>query len=253
MTKRIGSLLVALWMISVGTAADFLTLRSSYLGNGLFEYRLELPDDNFFTNASIGTFSVSFTNRQAFVITPTDWMPLTSELNQAIWNFDTNALQSRPYTATFQVQSTSTTFRTLDAAAFVSYQATPAGALLTTNFPALAGFGVVKALVPCDPAQADGSASTLEDCFAVRDDLRITGLTTISGEATALSFWWDSDSTVQVQSSPDLSIWTVQTNLLGNAGTNRWTLPSPLSATSRYFRLRLLATEKRPELIETTP
>ena len=235
----------------MGSAAEFLTLRSTYLGDGLFEYRVDLADDVFFTNASVGSLSVSFTNRVEFGATDQNWTSSDSETSHAIWNFDLNSAQTRPYSTSFQVRSSNTTYRTVDAVAFVSYQATPQNLLVSTNFPALAGFAALRAIVPCSPDQADGSSSQLFDQFKLREELTISGLATTPGEVTGISFWWNLESTVQIQSSPDLSDWVVQTNLLGEAGTNEWVFPVSVRTNRLFYRLRLLATGKRPDLIGT--
>ena len=242
------TLIAFAWADIASPAADLVQLHSQHLGNGWFQYRVTLPDDSFYASASVGSISIPFTNRVSFGTNPPAWTPVTSEANSAIWNADQNTAQPRPYEAAFLVQSSHTTYKTVETGALVTYTATPQADLISTQFPAAAGFASLKAIVPCPPNEADGSPSATLSSLSLRQDMTLTNVTTANGALTGLSFSWNSDSTVQLQSSQNLANWTTITNLLGDSGATSWTPVNPIQGPNQFFRLLILATEKKPEL-----
>ena len=237
-------------------AADFVRIESSYLGDGWFEYRVTMVDDPYYETATIGAVSIAFPGRSEYGTDPADWVSDGASADRANWNFDTQQTQTRPYERTFLARSSHTTFKTVDLAAGISLSATPKAALQTTarygevppegTQPGIAVVLQFRGVVPCPPEEADGSMALQSWSVGLRADLRITSLVLENGAPKSLSYEWTYDSTVSLEASFDLKIWTPVTTILGDAGETIWTATVPLENSGKFYRLTLMANEKLP-------
>jgi hypothetical protein len=228
------------------SAANFLEMESSYLGDGWFQYRITLTEDPFYQEASIGTVSIDFPGRTEYGSDPDSWSSSNSDAGRAIWNFDVQQVQTRPYERTFLARSSHTTFKTADLVAQITYSATPKEALQSGQVTPFAGVIRLRGVVPCPPGEADASEVVQTSSVSFRDELRITSLTVAGGVPTGLIFDWTYDSTVRLEASFDLKTWTPVTTISGTAGETVWTATEPLETSGNFFRLVLLANEKDP-------
>jgi hypothetical protein len=245
--KHLFRLLLIGVLLTGGTAlqaADFIRMESSYLGDGWFEYRVTMVDDPYYETASIGAVSIAFPGRTDYGTDPADWVSDGASADLAIWNFDTQQTQTRPYERTFLARSSYTTFKTVDQTVRVFIEATPQTEL-QTPVAQVAVILRIRGVVPCPPGEADGSAAVQSSSAALREDLRIASLTVVGGVPT-LSYEWAYDSTVSLEASSDLKIWTPVTTILGDAGETIWTATVPLENSGKFYRLTLLANEKLP-------
>ena len=227
-------------------AADFIRMESSYLGEGWFEYRVTMENDPYYEASSIGAVSIAFPGRTDYGTDPADWVSDGASADLAIWNFDMGQPQTRPYERTFLARSSHTTFKTLDQGATISFVATPKAALQTSEATEISGVLRFRGVVPCPPEEADGSGATQSGSNWLRADLRITSLVLENGAPKSLSYEWTYDSTVSLEASFDLKIWTPVTTILGDAGETIWTVTVPLENSGKFYRLTLLANEKLP-------
>lgn len=239
--------LLALWLTLLAApawSAEFVSVESRSLGDGWFEYRVRLAEDPYFETAQIGAVEIAFPGRSEYGADPADWSSDASSPDKALWNFGGQQPQSRPHERVFRVRSSHTAFRTVETALRVTYVAAPQTELLGEASPASSGVLRLRVLVPCAPAEADGSATLQSAAASLREDLRITSLQ-ISGSAlSGLSFQWPFDSTVRLESSSDLKTWTPLTTLAGDAGETSWSAEQPLQDVGTFFRLVLLANRK---------
>lgn len=228
-------------------AADFLRMESAYLGDGWFEYRVRLVDDPFYETASLGAISVSFPGRVEYGVDPAGWLSSMAGMDKAIWNSGMQQGQLRPYERTFLARSTHRTFKTVDQAAQITYTATSRSGLLpAAQAGQIAGLLSFRALVPCPPEDADGSAAQQSSSQALRDDLRISSLTIENGVPTKLSYEWPHASTVSLEASSDLENWTSVTTIEGVAGMTTWDATVALENFGRFYRLILINHEESP-------
>jgi hypothetical protein len=257
--KHLFRLLLIGVLLTGGTAlqaADFIRMESSYLGGGWFEYRVTMVNDPYYETATIGAVSIAFPGRTDYGTDPADWVSDGASADLAIWNFDTQQTQTRPYERTFLAHSSYTTFKTLDQAATISFVATPKAALQTSEATEISGVLRFRGVVPCPPEEADGSEASQTGANWLRADLRITSLVLENGAPKSLSYEWTYDSTVSLEASFDLKIWTPVTTILGGKvtpitilgveGETTWTATVPLENSGKFYRLTLLANEKLP-------
>lgn len=235
-------------------ASEAYSVRSVYLGDGWFQYDVTMYEDPFFQEASLEGVGLIFGNFTDLGESPTNW---TSGIyqGQVGWNYSTIApAQVRPYSISFFAHSSNTTFKTGKLVVVGSLVAN--NNLYSTNYsnyevysPNMVFFTKLKALGPCLPEEADGSATSIYDSMEMIPDLRIDQIEMISNLPYGLTFSWETPCTVQIQASTNLTSWTAITNVLGNPPSTTWTSPAPLWTYGNYFKLRLMATEHRPDLM----
>lgn len=231
-------------------AGEAFSARSTYLGNGWFQYDVTLHKDPYFKSASIGEVTVLFTNSTAFGEDPLNWSNAHDQ-GYADWKYSTNApAQTRPYSLSFLAQSTNTAFRSNPQGLILAGDLIPQDYLVSSY---LAGeivyFARLNVLVPCPPEDADGSATSIYASAEMISDVRIDSVYMIANEPYGLTFSWPTSCTVQIQAGTNFSSWAPITNVLGNSPSTTWTSPAPLETYGDHFRIRLLATEHRPDLL----
>ncbi len=250
--KSMGLLAVVVVALAtvVSRASDEFTVRSTYLSDGWFQYDVTLHHDPFFREATIGGLGLFFTNFTDLAEAPAGW---SNALDQGVagWAYPTSSPpQIRPWTARFLAHSSNTTFKTKTAGVVLGGTFVPQAQLVS---PYLAGemayFQKMAALGPCVPSEADGSSTSITASVEIYPDVTIDELYMVSGVPYGLTFSWCSSCTVQIQASTNLTTWTAVTNVLGYAPSTTWTSPVPLWTYGDYFKIRLLATEHRPELL----
>ena len=97
-------------------------------------------------------------------------------------------------------------------------------------------------LVPCAPEEAgDGSAADLVFRLQLVPDLKIDELILTNSDVYGLKFSWITSSTVELQSSHDLTNWKSVARFFGDPPQTTWTTNSSLNAFGEFFRLRLIA------------
>lgn len=243
---------MALLALSIGRlfAGEALSARSTYLGNGWFQYDVTLHHDPYFKTASLEGVVVDFTNCTEFGDDPLDWSNAYDQAHAA-WAYSTNApTQTRPYSVSFLVHSTNTTFKANPMGLILAGSLVPqdhlVSSFLAENMVYLCKFNT---LIPCRPEDADGSATSIYASAEMVPDVRVDSLYMISNEPYGLTFSWPTSCTVQIQAQTNFSNWIPVTNALGYPPSTTWTSPVPLQAYGNHFRIRLLATEHRPDLL----
>lgn len=228
--------LAALLVSPLARAGTFAELESSYLGDGWFRYTLTMYDNEFTRFDWIYRIgSTLFTNRLEFGSVPANWVDGSLTAHDVFWDYTAPSNSQVPvYTGEFYVHSSEQGFRTTNTF-WIAYRVWPE---LWLGWEQGAwGFSVVPCLVPCPPAQSDGSPSNLVASCEYVPDVEIHALTT-----NTLSFSWGTEYTVLIAGSSNLQTWTGITNALGYPGTNTWTSAVPLSTYGRAFRVGLIAT-----------
>lgn len=250
--KKTGTALM-LGIALIGTdifAGDAISAQSTYLGDGWFRYDVTLHYDPFFKTATLEGIAVDFTNLVAIGEDPSYWSNGFDQ-GEAGWAYSNNApIQSRPYSVSFTARSTNTTFKSKPLALLSGGSLVPQDHLVSSYLAEnMVYISRLTALVPCPPPEADGSSTSLYDSIEMVEDVRIDRVYMVSNEPFGLVFSWPTSCTVQIQAGTNFSAWTSVTNVLGYAPSTTWTSPVPLDMYGDYFRIRLLATEHRPDLL----
>ncbi|HEU5396783.1 MAG TPA: hypothetical protein VFV81_06425 [Verrucomicrobiae bacterium] len=241
MLKRLIPIILLAWM-AVGTAwgTTFLTLQSTYLGDGWFQYRMNVMDDPFFLQADI--VSVQFTTFTNLIdrVDGTNGWSYTATNG---WEF-TNSIPERPYSETFLMRSPETSFRL----ATNADGAVSVFSLVLSDFnPSsaasgnLVGYAYMNCLVPCSPAEADGSPTNYLFVLKLLPDVVLNRLIETNGNVYGIDFNWSHDATYVLQGSSDFNSWTNITYLWGYAPETVWTTNTPLNDFGQYFRVELVA------------
>ena len=240
------------------TANQFAQLQSAYLGGGWFQYTLTSRPDPFWQEADLEEFVVpGFSNIVSVGANPADWQNQTNSGASADWWFTGTPPQARPYPRVFLVQSAYTNYCASTNGAMLTAFVDPAnyfvaGTNVETKFEA--AYGAIGCLVPCPPAQADGSPATITSTFQLYPDIAINGFLTISNNPCGLTYGWGAGNyTVLVQASPDLQNWTNIAYALGGPPSSTWTSPVPLSVLGSFYRLQLIATYAISNDVGQTP
>lgn len=246
MFRRFRPLLLLLALLGCGTAkaTTFLTLQSTYLGNGWFQYQMNVLNDPFFTKANITGLGINFTNQIDQVDGTNGWS--YQETNG--WEF-TNGYPARPYSETFLIRSSATSYR-LGLATNVDGAIVLMSLVLTEMYPGIAegfisgnivGYAMMPCLVPCDAAEADGSPTNFTYVLKLLPDVSINQLIQTNGNIYGVDFTWDSDSTFLLQGSTDLNNWTNTAYIWSYPTETVWTTNTPLNDYGQFFRVSLIA------------
>lgn len=234
-------------------ATTFLTLQSTYLGNGWFQYQMNVMNDPFFTEADIVGLDINFTNQTDQIDGANGW---SYQGTTNGWQF-TNSFPSRPYSETFLVLSSETSYRlsmatnydegALVLMSLVLAEINPAAAegIISGN---IVGYANIPCLIPCPPEQADGSPTNFVYTLKLLPDISINQLIQTNGQIFGVDFTWDSASTFLLQSSADMSLWTNVAYIWSNPPDTVWTTNAPLNAYGQYFRLEMVAGDQTTHL-----
>jgi hypothetical protein len=246
-TRGLPLLLGLLWLGSgIASATTFLTLQSTFLGNGWFQYQMTVMNDPFFTEADITGFEIiTFTN-QIDQINGTQGWAYTGITNG--WAF-TNGYPARPYVETFLVRSSETSYR-LSSGTNLDGAFVLLSLVLTEMYPGVAegvvsgnivGYVLMPCLVPCSPEEADGSPTNFVYTLKLLPDVIINSLIQTNSQIYGVDFTWDSESTFLLQGTADFNVWTNIAYVWSYPPETLWTTNTPLNAYGSFFRVALVA------------
>ncbi len=228
-------------------ATTFLTLQSTYLGNGWFQYQMNVMDDPFFTEADITGFNVNFTNQINQIGDGTNWSYTGSDQSYSEWSF-TNGIPARPYSVTFLMQSSETSWRTATnlydgAVVLMSLYLTDFNPLLDGDVVSrnIVGYANMACLVPCDPADADGSPTNFLYTLKLLPDVNINNLIQTNGGVYGVDFDWAYTNTFVLQGTSNFVDWTNIAYIWSYPPETTWTTNVSLLNYGEFFRLELVA------------
>jgi hypothetical protein len=237
-----GSVLpLALWLLCLFTITASPTilveLESTYLGDGWFQYRVKLLQDPFFDQqALLDVGPTSFTNLTETGPVPVDWMFMPPDQPIAMWGYtNTLAAQTFPYEKVFWVRSSQRDVK--QSAGFLIVMSLRQPSWMHPPYSGdVAAFIRLPCLVPCPPAEADGSPTNLLTSYEPFPDVHISGLS-----PSTISYEWAADCTVLIQDSSTLTAWTNVAYAFGCLGTTTWTSSVSFSASMSFFRVGLVS------------
>jgi hypothetical protein len=243
--RKFISILLLFISLEVSKATTFLTLQSTYLGNGWFQYQMNVMNDPFFNEVDIDTFSVEFTNQIDQSTTSTNYA-FNGTNGYSDWTLTNWPPPLRPFTETFLVRSSNTSWRL----ASVSTNVSAFGAIITgglgwntTYLPDNGAlfYAEMSCLVPCDAADADGSPTNYIYALKLVSDITINNLIQTNGNIYGLDFVWGYDSTFLLQASMDMNNWTNVAYIWSYPPETIWTTNTPLNSYGQFFRVELAA------------
>lgn len=226
-------------------ATTFLDFQSTALGNGWFQYRMSVDIDPFFSEADVTQLQIGFTNEIDHGSADTNWINSTWGASYSSWTFGAGS-PSRPYTETCLVRSSKTAYRLGTTA---GHRATVAFILTYSEMNPLAddvsgnigGYASMPCLIPCDPAEADGSPATVNYALKLVPDVDIHQLIQTNGNIYGVEFDWDYQSTFVLQGSADFKTWTNIAYLWSSPPETLWTTNVALNRFGSFFRVALVA------------
>lgn len=259
--------MVAVLCLGLGSAnaTTFLELQSTYLGKGWFQYQMTVLNDPFFTEADVTELSFTFTNQIDQSVDSTNWINsnLTNSYSNSysMW-LCTNDYPARPYTETFLIRSSETSYRLASNSNYDGVTIVFSLYLSELNPAALAGiisenmigYASVPCLVPCRPEEADGSPTNSVYDLKLVPDIQIKQLIQTNGEILGVDFMWGSKSTFLLQGTTDLESWTNIAYLWSYPPETEWTTNRLLNNYGQFFRLSIVAgdhTTNLPPLISS--
>lgn len=241
-------LLALLWLgLTSATATTFLQFQSTCLGDGWFQYQLHVFDDPFFTKADVVAFGIRFTNQIDQGAVPDNWTNDNWGGGFSDWS-TTNGYPSRPYSLTFLVRSSETSYRlslTNIAEAMILFSLELAefypGAGSGVYSANVVGYATMPCLVPCSPEAADGSPPNFVYGLKLLPDVTINRLIQDNGKIRGVDFNWTDESTFVLQASMDLSTWTNIAYIWSWPPETVWTTDPPLNIYGSFYRVALVA------------
>jgi hypothetical protein len=217
---------------------------------GLAGFDRPLTDDPFFSSAAISRLDINFTDQIDQVGDSTNWSCTGFSDSNSSWAF-TNGYVARPYAKTFLIRSSETSYKlatwstNAPGPATFSLTLSLSGLYPGTAFgvyaPDIVGYASAPCLVPCTPAEADGSPTNFVYDLKLVPDIQINQLIQQNGGIHGVDFSWPSASTLLLQGSPDFNNWTNIAYLWSYPPDTSWTTNTDLNAFGRFFRLELVA------------
>jgi hypothetical protein len=233
---------LALWLACMrpiaATSATFVELESTSLGDGWFQYRVKMFPESFFQQQELfGGGTGSFTNRTETGPVANGWEFASTDLHSAFWGYtNVSVLQTLPCEQVFRARSSETGFR-MDSQFYISYSLWPASWLHSPYFSMnIVGYVRLPCLVPCPAGESDGSPTNYLTSYEMFPDVQISGLSPFT-----ISFDWETDCTVLIQASSNLTAWTNVAYAFGRSGTASWTSSVPMPAYGSSFRVGLVS------------
>lgn len=234
-------------------ATTFLTLQSTFLGGGWFQYQMSVMNDPFFTEADIVGLDINFTNQIGQIDGANGW---SYQGTTNGWEF-TNSFPARPYSETFLIQSSETSYRmgwptngddgALVLMSLFLAEINPAAAegIISGN---ILGYANMPCLIPCSPDQADGSPTNFVYTLKLLPDISINQLIQTNGQIYGVDFTWDSASTFLLQGSADMNLWTNVAYIWSYPPETIWTTNAPLNGYGQFFRMAMVAGDQTTNL-----
>lgn len=247
--KRHILMFLALFCIGSGiaNATTFLQLQSTYLGDGWFQYQMNVLNDPFFTEADVNGLQIGFTNETESSTCTTNWINDGWTNSSSDWSFN-SGIPSRPYDVTFKIHSSETSYKmgtnlfTEDAMVLLTLY-------LTSMYPGSAegvfsqdivGYATMPCLVPCPPEEADNSPTNFVYDLKLVPDVTINQLIQTNGQIQGVDFDWASEATFILQGTKDFNNWTNITYVWSYPPETVWTTNQSLNDYGSYFRLELV-------------
>ena len=248
MFRKLIPAFLLLALLGTAKATTFLTLQSTYLGDGWFQYQMNVMNDPFFTMVDIGGFEVSFTNEIDQSTSSTNYAYNGSDGSYAGWALTNWPPTGRPYTETFLLRSSETSWK------LQTDNPNPSGpgaiidgglswneAIAPSELNGGLFFAGMACLVPCSPEEADGSPTNYTYVLKLVPDVALNGLIQTNGNVFGVDFTWNYDSTFLLQGSTDLNDWTNIAYIWSYPPETVWTTNTPLNNYGQFFRVELVA------------
>lgn len=230
-------------------ATTFLQLQSTALGDGWFQYQLQVMNDPFFTEADITWLGIGFTNQIDQSSGSTNWSQVGKDDFYSQWAF-TNGIPARPYAQTFLIRSSETAYKLgpmtnfggamvlLSLVLSECYPGQVGGGVYSQN---IVGYAKMPCLVPCAPEEADGSPSNFVYTLKLVPDVQINHLVQDGSGVHGVDFLYDYESTFLLQGSADLNAWTNIDYIWSYPPETKWTTDKALGNYGHFFRVAIVA------------
>ena len=243
------ALLLAVFLFGPGTAkgTTFLQFDSTFLGNGWFQYRLQLMDDPFFTAVDL-SIGINFTN-QIDSTGSAIWTNSTAQTNYSDWASSVS-YRPRPYEEVFLVRSSEPSYRQGTVGGPASGATLLMGLYLAAKNPLsdiglvsenMVGYVNIPCLIPCQPGDADGSPTNFSYTLKLVPDVIIQQLIQTNGAVSGVDFVWEAESTFLLEASKNLTTWTNIAYVWSTPSETLWTTNQSLNNLGQFFRLELVA------------
>jgi hypothetical protein len=251
--KRHFLLFVVLFWAGLGTvgASTFLQLQSSYLGDGWFQYRMNVLSDPFFSQVNVTGIQIGFTNETEHGTSATNWTNTNWTNGYSSWAFDSGTSPQPPFEVTWMIQSAETSYKLqtnlfngdaivtsfLDMATKYVYPGIASNGVVSQN---VIGCANMPCLVPCPPEEGDNSPTNFVYDLKLAPDVVIQQLVQTNGEIHGVDFGWDSDATFVLQGTTDFKNWTNITYVWSYPPETIWATNQSLNNLGSFFRLQLV-------------
>ena len=238
--------------IAIAEARNFVSVKSSYLGDGWFSYEVRMEPNPFFSTqimAFAGTYP--FSGRIDSTLPPEGWTAGTNSEELSWTKNNQTEPHALPFEFTMVGRSSSSGFRTETNTFRIGFLLwlydgfqSP---LVSEN---IAGYATLPVLVPCDPYESDGSPLEIFSGYEFLPDPQVVEL-----GSDFLRYSWPNTNTVVIEASHDLHSWSNLAQTVGHGGTTTWSAVQSLGTFGRYFRVGLVATRALPEkaIVPATP
>lgn len=226
-----GMLIGSLGVVVGAPPRDLVALESKCLGEGVFEYTLSWLEDRYFEKCEFQTFSFGFENVAEWLDTPANWSLVGGE-----WRHDKPLLEDVPYQCTFRVRSDQTTHK-LSAATIALGFNWRSWARPPEMGSHAVGFVNLLCLVPCPPAEADGSERVYVARMPGYPEPEVESLLTDKGQVVGLRFTAGNQLPVVIEASDDLREWRSVGSSTGSGQVVTWMSAAPSEASSRFYRI----------------
>ena len=229
---------------AISEARDFVSVKSSYLGDGWFSYQVRMEPNPFFSSQiMIFANANSFSDRIDYNMPPNGW---SADTNGTTLNWTKNDQlepHALPIEFTMVGRSSLSGFRTETRALTIGFLLwlhdgfhSP---LISEN---IAGYVMLPALVPCAPNESDGSPLEMFSGYEALPDPQVVEL-----GPNFLRYCWPNTNTVVIEASHDLQSWSNLAQTIGYGGTTTWSTAQSMDTFGRYFRVGLVAMRALPE------
>ncbi|MGA3163080.1 MAG: hypothetical protein ABSD77_02620 [Verrucomicrobiota bacterium] len=225
-------------------ATTFLRLQSTYLGDGWFQYEMDVLNDPFFSEADITDLRITSSNEIDHSTDSTNWVNYNWDNSSSYWHFN-SSYPTRPYEETFLVRSSETSYKlgvftNLQGAIF--FLSLYGSDFAPTNFSKnIVGYAWVPCLIPCSPEEADNSPTNFVYDLKLLPDIEINQLIQTNGEFHGVDFTWDDESTFVLQGTADFLNWTNIAYIWSYPPETVWTTNISLGDYGQFFRIALVA------------
>ncbi len=234
--------------LRTGYAGNLVTLDSEYLGGGILEYRLACNAEPCVERCGLSSFSLSFHGFDGVVQEPGDWqraptfpMPPQSEATLEWLHSQTN-WESLPYQCVFRVRSEKTAFR-LGSAQVTNALHWHDWAQPPNYREHIQESLTLSCLVPCDPAQSDGSPSFYQDAGSNFPEINVPSCHLVSPESLQLEIASRPGLPLCLEATADLHSWRRVGFVEGSGLVTPWTVNTAGTGSHQFYR----AVARKPE------